>query len=105
MNTNNELTATSREDHSLPNISPDLPQSPIIMASETAHDTHAPTTLQEKDMAEGDEKFENAAGMQSPASDEMTTKERAALTRRLLLKLDLRHVIANGLENHTDQRV
>ena len=72
------------------------------MASEAVHDTHSPAALQEKDMAEGVEKFENAAGLQSPASDEMTNKERVALTRRLLWKLDLRCVWTNGPENLTD---
>ena len=71
------------------------------MAPDSVHDTYSPAEFQEKDLAEGDEKIENAEGIQSPASDQLTAKNRTALTRLLLLKLDIRYVLANGPENPT----
>jgi len=60
------------------------------MASEPVHYTRSPVASHEKDVLERDEKLEDAEGTNTPSSDGMTAKERAALTRRLLLKLDIR---------------
>ena len=65
---------------------------------------NSPVGLRE-DMLDRDEKFEDAGGgTHTPSSDGMTAKERAALTRRLLLKLDIRYADTNGLENSTNMR-
>jgi hypothetical protein len=59
------------------------------MADVTLNDTQTPAALREKDALERDEKFEDAGDI-TPTSDELTAHERAALTRRILLKLDFR---------------
>lgn len=66
------------------------------MASETVDYTHNDAMeSREKDAIDG-EKLDDAGGIHTPSStDGLTPKERAALTRRLLLKLDLRYVEIN----------
>lgn len=61
------------------------------MAAESVHDTNPSFSLREKDgpLEPGDH-FEDAREAQTPPGDELTVQERAALTRRVLLKLDLR---------------
>jgi hypothetical protein len=67
------------------------------MASEPVHYTRSPVASHEKDVLERDEKLEDAEGTNTPSSDGMTAKERAALTRRLLLKLDIRYLSTDQL--------
>lgn len=62
------------------------------MTSKTVDNTYPAVLSHEKDMVEGDEKLEDAGGTNTPSSDGMTAKERAALTRRILFKLDFRCV-------------
>jgi hypothetical protein len=76
------------------------------MASALVDQTSSPLESREKDALEQGENFEDAGGMNTPSStNELTSKERAALTRRLLWKLDLRYAVANWPENKTNMRV
>jgi hypothetical protein len=73
------------------------------MASETVDYANSPFESREKDALDQDDKFEDAGGgTNTPSSDGMTAKERAALTRRLLLKLDIRYADTNGIQNSTN---
>lgn len=66
------------------------------MTSALVDQTSSPLESREKDVLDRGEKIEDAGGMNTPSStNELTAKERAALTRRLLWKLDLRYVVIN----------
>lgn len=61
------------------------------MASALVDHASPPVESPEKDALDRGEKIEDAGGANTPSSTgELTPKERAALTRRLLWKLDLR---------------
>lgn len=68
------------------------------MAVELSDDNQKPAALHEKDDAEHDEKADEAGGTNTPSTDGLTAKEREALTRRVLLKLDFRWVSVNSPE-------
>jgi hypothetical protein len=67
------------------------------MATDPVEDTRPTVALGEKDgPLEPDEMFEDAREAHTPPSgDELSAKERAALTRRVLVKLDFRYPSTN----------
>lgn len=72
---------------------PEARLSLIAMAMAPVEGNRSPVALREKDgPLEPDEMFEDAREAHTPPSgDELSAKERAALTRRVLMKLDFRY--------------